>query len=202
MGSDDGMFKELELILGSAVVTVAIVFGLFNSILADLVPPFEDSQQTVGFVSVGTVVILLILTLALRNRLAALHVKPVAAISAGLFLAALFVYFPFREFVRANVYRYPPASIAHSNQTRHVRGEIHELGKQRMKNMTVAQAVYTLGGPDEVNGMGVLWFEESRLANINKMERYYVCLIFLFNLSLFSASLTVWRVQRAQRRKP
>src|SRR4051812_31396061 len=104
MASEDGMYKELALILAAAVSTVAIVFGLFNSVLADLVPPIEDSQHTVDFVSIGTVVILLILTLVLRKRLAALQVRAVAILSTGLFLTAVMFYFLFIELVRENVY--------------------------------------------------------------------------------------------------
>lgn len=183
-------------ILTSAVAAVTLVFGLFSSILANLVPPIDNSQQTVGFVSFGTVIVLLILTLLIRKRLTGIQTRTVATASAALFLIALTIYFPFRDFTRAYVYRFPPASAPHKNQTFHIRGELHEKGLDRVKDMTVAQAVYQLGGPDQVNSMGILWHEKSRLHIISKMERYYVALIMFLTTALFSAGLAVWRQQQ------
>lgn len=191
-----GGFAGLRGVLSSAVSAVALVFGLFNSFLKDLVPPFEDNQQTVGFVTFGTVIVLLALALFIRKRLIGVQTKTVAATSLGIFVIALAVYFPFRDLTRTYIYRFPPASTPHSGQTRHIRGDLHEKGLGRVKNMTVAQAVYQLGGPDQVNSMGALWYEQSRLQIVGKMERYYTVLIMLLTTAVFAGGLAVWRQQQ------
>jgi hypothetical protein len=196
VGEEKGMFSGLIGILTSAVAAVALVFGMFNSLLAEIVPPFEDSQQTVGFVSFGTVIVLLAATLLIRKRLTVVETRTLAIASVVLFAIALAVYFPFRDFTRTYIYRFPPASAAHEGQTRHIRGDLHERGVERVKDMTIAQAVYELGGPDQVNAMGSLWHEQSRSAVIGRMERYYVALIMLLTVAIFVAGLTVWRQQR------
>jgi hypothetical protein len=190
-----GMYGGLAAIILSAAAAVGVVFGLFSSVLAELVPPYEDSNVTVEVVSFVTVIILLVLTLIVRKRLGRVQTWVLAATSALLVAAALAVFFPFREFTRTYVYRFPPASIAHDGQTRHIRGELHERGVERVRDMTVAQAVYELGGPDVVNAMGSLWLEQSRLAVIAKMEREYVALIVLLTTSLFVAGLAVARLR-------
>jgi hypothetical protein len=203
MKNSNGMFAGLVGIVLAAASAVAAVFGLFNSVLADLVPPFEDSQQTVGFVSVGTVAVLLILTVLIQKRLTTVQTRTVAIASVLFLLASLAVYFPFRDLTRAYTYRHPPASIANAGQTRHIRGDLHEQGRRRVKEMTIAEAVYQLGGPDTVNSLGTLWSEASRLKVISTMERYYVALIMLLTTTIFMAGLTVWRKQQAERtRRP
>lgn len=203
MGRSNVMFAGLIGIVVAAAAAVAVVFGLFSSVLAELVPPFEDSQQTVGFVSVGTVAVLLILTVVIQKRLTTVQTRTVAVVSVLFLLASLAVYFPFRDLTRAYTYRHPPASAAHEGQTKHIRGDLHERGRLRVKDMTIAEAVYQLGGPDVVNSLGVLWSEASRLKVIGTMERYYVALTMLLTTTIFLAGLTVWRKQQASRtRRP
>src|SRR5262245_65042140 len=91
-------------IVVAAAAAVAAVFGLFNSVLAELVPPFEDSQQTVGFVSMGTVAVLLILTIVIQKRLTTVQTRTVAIVSVLLLFASLAVYFPFRDMTRTYTY--------------------------------------------------------------------------------------------------
>jgi TIR domain len=196
-------FAGLIGIIAAAAAAVAAVFGLFNSVLAELVPPFEDSQQTVGFVSMGTVAVLLILTIVIQKRLTTVQTRTVAIASVLLLLASVAVYFPFRDLTRTYTYRHPPASIANLQQTHHIRGDLHERGKLRVRDLTIAEAVYQLGGPDTVNSLGTLWSEESRLKVIGTMERYYVALIMLLTTTIFMAGLTVWRRQQAEKtRRP
>jgi hypothetical protein len=193
------MFSNLVGIVLAAASAVAAVFGLFNSVLAELVPPFDDNQQTVGVVSIGTVAVLLILTILIRKRMTALQARSIAMASALCLLAALAVYFPFRDATRTYTYRHPPASASHDDQTRHIRGELHEQGRRRVKDMTVAHAVYQLGGPDIVNAMGILWTEESRLQVISRFERYYIAFTMLLTAAIFIAGIAVWRMQQAER---
>jgi len=192
-------FDGLIAVLTSAVAAVGVVFGLFNSFLAELVPPFDDSQQTVGFVSIGTVVFLLALTLLIRTRLTVASARYIGLVSMACFLTAVVVFFPFRNITRTYVYRYPPASVSNEKQVRHIRGDLHAQGVERVKNVTVAQAVYRLGGPDLVNSMGILWGEKSRLAIIAKMEKLYVALTMLLTSAIFISGIALWRRQRPSR---
>jgi hypothetical protein len=182
-------------VLTSAVAAVALVFGMFHSVLAELVPPFDDSQQTVGIVSVSTVVVLLALTLLVGKRVTQTQTRWVALGAIALLCVALFSFFSMRDLVRNYVYRFPPASAASEAQTRHIRGDLHEKGRARLGDMTVAEAVYQFGGPDQVNGMGSLWHEDSRLQIISRMEREYVALIMLLTTAVFVAAIAVWRTQ-------
>jgi hypothetical protein len=193
-----GVYSGLVAVVLAASSAVAAVFGLFNSVLADLVPPFDDSRQTVGIVSIGTVAVLLILTIVIQKRMTTLQTRTIAAATALCLVGALALYFPFRDETRTYIYRHPPASLADANQTRHIRGELHEQGRRRVKNVTVAQAVYQLGGPDIVNAMGILWTEESRLQVIGRLERYYVIFTMLLTAAIFMAAMAVWRKQQGR----
>ena len=191
------IYDGLIAVFVSAVAAVATVFGLFSSLLSELVPPLDDSQQTVGIASFGTAVVLLALTLAIRKRISVVSGRMIAASSLALFALALLVFFPFRDLTRTYVYRYPPASTSSPSQTRHIRGDIHPAGLALVRDATVAQAVYRLGGPDMVNGTGVLWREDSRIAISGKMERLYVALAMLLTSAIFVAGVAVWRKQAA-----
>ena len=196
MSKSHGVYSGLVAIVVAAASAVAAVFGLFNSVLAELVPPFDDSRHTVGIVSTCTVAVLLILTIVIQKRMSGLQTRTFAAASALCLLGALALYFPFRDETRTYVYRHPPASLAHADQTRHIRGELHEQGRRRVRSVTVAHAVYQLGGPDIVNAMGILWTEESRLQVIGRLERYYVAFTMLLTAAIFIAATAVWRKQQ------
>ena len=187
------IYDGLLAVIGSAVAAVGIVFGLFNSLLSELVPPIDDGQQTVGIASFGTAVLLLALTLVMRKRISVASARAIATAAALLFLAALLLYFMFSDLTRTYVYRYPPASTSSPSQTRHIRGDIHSAGLALVKNATVAQAVYQLGGPDVVNSSGVLWREDSRISISGKLQRLYVALTMLLTGAIFVAGLAVWR---------
>jgi len=179
----------------SAVAAVTTVFGLFNSLLSELIPPLDESHQTVGIASFGTAVVLLALTLAMRKRLSLVPARIIAAMSVVLLALALLVFFAFRDLTRTFVYQYPPASIASPSQTKHIRGDIHLAGLVLVRDATVAQAVYKFGGPDLVNSTGVLWHEDSRIAIMGKLERMYVTLTMLLTSAIFAAGVAVWRKQ-------
>lgn len=201
MAANDGAFCGLSAVIASAATAVAGVFCLFESVLSELVPPFEESEQTVGFVSLLTVVTLLALSLVIRGRLKASSVKTLALISVALGLLSALVFFPFRDLTRTYVYRYPPSSAPSKEQSRHIRGDLSQKGREFVKSMTVAEAVYRLGGPDHVNSSGTMWPESSRRAVIDKMERYYVALVALVTTAIFTAGLAVWRLTQQGRKE-
>src|SRR5262249_60882677 len=134
---------------------------LYCSAPRSLPPPPEDSQRTVGFVSAGGVGVLLIPPIFIKRRLTAVQTRTMGIVSVLLLLGSLAVYFPSRDLTRTYVYRHPPASMANAGQTRHIRGDLHEQGRRRVKEMTIAEAVDQLGGPDTVNALGILWSEGS-----------------------------------------
>jgi hypothetical protein len=188
-----GYFAELWLIMLSAALASGAVFGLFNSFLEKLVPPFEDSTQTTAFCSFGTAVMLLGLSLLIHKKLSQVSARIVALGCIVLLTGAVVLFFHFRDVTRTYVYRYPPSSVASSSQTLNVRGELHEQGRQYVQNKSIAQAVSELGGPDYVNGKGLLWSEAARLAAIDRMERLYVYLTMTLTTAFFSVGLAVWK---------
>src|SRR6266705_4008801 len=58
-------FERLGKLISAAAAVVGIVFGLFNSILSDLVPPVDDQQTVLGVVSVLSLVVLLAISLVM-----------------------------------------------------------------------------------------------------------------------------------------
>ena len=194
-GKAHGHYAGLIAIVASAAVAAASVFGLFNSVLSDLVPPIEDAQLTVGFASLGTAVLLLALSLAIQRRITQASARRLAIASAVLLAAAALTFFALNETSRAYVYRFPPASSSTPAQTKHARGEITPEGRARLGKMTVSQAVFELGGPDNVNNMGILWSEESRLHVLGRLQMLYVALALSLTCSIFVAGIAVWRRQ-------
>jgi hypothetical protein len=110
--SKSGFFDGPMAIILSAVASAVTVYGLFGAVLTDLIPPFEDSQQTVQVATFGTTLVLLVLCLLIRKRLTRLGGRAAAVASLALFLCALVIFFNFRELTRTYVYRYPPSDMA------------------------------------------------------------------------------------------
>src|SRR5262249_5626882 len=102
MKNSGGMFEGMVGIVLAAAAAVrapaaagAAVSGLSIPVRGALVPPFEDSQQTVGFVSAGTVAVLLILAIFIQRRLTTVQTRTMGIVSVLLLLGSLAVYFPF-----------------------------------------------------------------------------------------------------------
>ena len=189
----NGYYGGLVVIISSAVVASSAVFLLFDAFLERLVPPYEDSNQAVAFASFGTAIAHLVLSLALQKRLRAATTRAICVLCGVLLVMSILLFGYFRDTTRTYVYRIPPSSQPADSQTLHIRGNLHEIGRQRVGNMTVARAVFDLGGPDFVNSKGLLWSEESRLARIGQIERQYVVLAMLLTTTLFTAAIAVWR---------
>lgn len=186
-------FAPLTAVILSAVAVVTATFGLFNSILKDLMPQVEYAAQTVSFVSFGTSVVLLALSLLIRKRLRATAQMTWAGVAIVLLVCAAFVYLSFNDLVRERVYQYPPSSGSVTDQRPHVSGVFHEQGRIRGAGMDVATAVSKHGGPDLVNGNALLWTQESRSAVVGSFVRYYMALAFLMTTALYVAAIAVWR---------
>jgi len=193
------VFSGVAGVIASAAAAVSAVFALFNSVLSEMVPPIPDAQNTVGFVSIGTTIVLLALTLLIRKRLTRVQAVTIAATSAVLFALALLVFFQFTNIGRTYIYRYPPSSTPHADQQRHIRGDLHERGRERVGDMTIAEAVFRFGGPDNVDALGLLWTEDARGHAIDLLQRWYIALILLITAAIFWCGIAVVRQHQAQR---
>ena len=156
-------FTRLGKLLSAAAGVVAIVYGLFGSVLSGMVPPVEDSQTVLGIVSILSLVVLLAVSLVLpkaptrRLQMAIGVFALVAAVGVG---AAFIVH---RNSMGAYVYEYPPSEFANRKQVRLIGGELHDAGRKRAAGLLLGYAVQRNGGPDIVNENQLLWTQQSRL---------------------------------------
>lgn len=195
-------YTKLAAVIGSAVAVVTAVFGLFNSVLKELLPSVEGAAQTVSFVSLGTVVVLLALTLIIRKRLSVTSQYLWAGIGLTCLVASALVYLPFGDLVRLRVYIYPPTTTPGVTQQPHVSGAYHELGRQRATGLDTATAVFKFGGPAMVNGRQTFWTAEARAEVIGNFVRYYMAITFLMTIALFVVAIAVWRTLGEATRRP
>ncbi|MFT3815859.1 MAG: hypothetical protein QM740_21260 [Acidovorax sp.] len=193
-----GHFGPLIAVILSAVSVVTATFGLFNSILKELMPQVEGAAQTVSFVSFGTVIVLLALTLLIRKRLRVFAQIALAITSIVLLAVAAVVYLAFTDLVRDRVYLYPPGSGSVSEQRPYVSGAYHEQGRIRAAGMDLATGVSKHGGPDMVNAHQLLWTSEARSAVVGQFVRYYMALAFLMTTALYIAAIAIWRTLAGQ----
>ena len=197
-------FAELSAVLVSAAAVITTIFGLFNSVLKDLMPVVEGAAQAVNVVAFGTLVVLLALVLVIRARLTKTSQYLWAGVGVVCLVAAMFVYLRFSDLVRDRVYFYPPATAPGIEQKPFVSAPYHEAGKKRADGMDVATAVSQYGGPVSVEGREVLWSEAAQSRVIGLFVRYYMALTFLMTTALFVVAIAVWRSlgNTGGRRKP
>lgn len=192
--AEAGLYGKLGAIIVAAVGVVSMIFGLFNSVMTDLMPDVEGAAQAVNFVSFGTVIVLLALTLLIRRKLRLVSQYVWAVTALALLGCAVLAYFSFGDLVRKQVYLYPPVvSGSDVKQKPLVAGTYHENGRERAANMDVATAVSTFGGPSIVNGRQLLWTAESRSLVVGKFVRYYAAIAFLMVTALLVVGIAVWR---------
>ena len=65
--------------------------------------------------------------------------------------------------------------------------------------MTIAEAVFRFGGPDNVDALGLLWTEDARGHAIDLLQRWYIALILLITAAIFGCGIAVVRQHQAQR---
>jgi hypothetical protein len=187
------MYAKLTTVILSAAAVVATTFGLFNSMLTDLMPEVEGAKQTVRFVSFGTMIVLLALTLVIRKKLSGTSQYVWAGIGVVCLAVAVFTFFSFGDLVRKYAYQYPPAVAPGIEQRPLVSGPLHETGMKRRGDMDTATAVSKFGGPEMVNGRQLLWSAESRSQVVGWFIRYYAAIAFLMTTALFVVAIAVWR---------
>lgn len=185
-------FDSLVAIVASAAAAVGATLALFHSFLSDLVPPIEGAQLSIGMVSFGTTVVLLALSLLIRKRLSSAKQRWLAVLALVLLAAAFWAFFTYRDVVRTYVFAYP-AEVQPAQQTRYIRGELHEMGEKRSKGMSIAEAVKMFGGPQLVVSRELLWEESAQQLMTGRLERWYMFLSMLLTTALYVVAITVWR---------
>lgn len=185
-------FDGLLPIVASAGASVAATLALFRSFLSELVPPIEGAQLSIGMVSFGTTVVLLALSLLIRKRLSSGRQRGLAVLALALLAAAFWAFFTYRDVVRTYVFAYP-AELHATQQTRYIRGELHEMGEKRSKGMSIAEAVKMFGGPQLVASRELLWEESAQQAITGRLERWYMFLSMLLTTALYVVAIAVWR---------
>jgi hypothetical protein len=185
-------FESLVAIVASAAAAVGATLALFHSFLEGLVPPIEGAQLSIGMVSFGTTVVLLALSLLIRNRLSSARQRWLAVLALALLAAAFWAFFTYRDVVRTYVFAYP-AELPASQQTRYIRGELHAMGEKRSQGMSIAEAVKMFGGPQLVVSRELLWEESAQQAMTGRLERWYMFLSMLLTTALFVVAIAVWR---------
>lgn len=185
-------FESLVAIVASAAAAVGATLALFHSFLSDLVPPIDDAQLSIGMVSFGTMVVLLALSLLIRKRLSSARQRWLAVLALALLAAAFWAFITYRDVVRTYVFAYP-AELPPSQQTRYIRGELHEKGVERRQGKSIAEAVKMFGGPQLVIDRELLWKEAAQQAMTGRLERWYMFLSMLLTTALFVVAIAVWR---------
>jgi hypothetical protein len=182
-------FARLGKLLTAAAGVVAIVYGLFASVLSAMVPPVDDSQTVLGIVSILSLIVLLAVSVLLpkvptrRVQIAIGGFAFIAAIGTG---AAFLMH---RSNIGKYVYEYPPSEFAGRTQVRLIAGELHDAGRKRAEGLLLGYAVQRNGGPDIVNENQLLWTQQSRFKAEQTLIMGYEVLVGAITTLLFVLGL-------------
>lgn len=191
-----GYFAPLMAIIGSAVGSSLVVFGFANSFLKNLVPPFEGNGLTVDFATFVTAIILMVVALMFSKSISAADGRRLATGCVVVLLAAVVLFAYFRDQSRSYVYEYPPVGVQGKAKELRFHGDLTDRGRAFLAGKSISQGVYELGGPDFVDGKGLLWDEESKNRAIGRLEKLYIALTMVLTVSLFLAGLGLWRLKK------
>lgn len=184
--SPGAFFAGIKEIIISAATTVCAMLGLFNSVFAELVPPLQAKAITIGWVSLGALVVLLVLSavfILLKGRTLALIA---CSLLGAVFLSLSFaLYLPYAGELRTYVVEVSDKE----GKQRFVRGEIHEQGLKRLGGRTVEEfASADLHG---VLNTDMLWTTKSQLAVSARLERSYVEMSMAMIAAIFLSALSM-----------
>jgi hypothetical protein len=181
--------KRLGPLLLAGAADVGAVWGLFSSILKDLVPPVGDAQQVTNMVSMIALLILVALVLAMPRNPPPKVRRALGVLGTGAVLISLVLFLMYRDRIETYVYAYPPGEVTIGGQRQYVRGEYHQKGAQRAANSTTAAAVEANGGPDVVNNKEILWTRSSRKAIEQRLVIWYAAVVSTICTTLFSLAI-------------
>lgn len=203
-------WNSLTGLLTAAAGAVTVVFGLFNSVLSDLVPPIENPnpQTAGGLASLLTLAVLLALALLMRRRPNTAY-RRATVVGAGLAIAAACVWLAvYIGELNDHVYTWPETAQGvvqdeSSKPQRHVRGDdITALGRELMQTLSVAGAVNQAGGLALVQQQQLLWSERSQKAAETRLLWHYMAVTTLFSGGLFALALALVFGQREMASRP
>lgn len=187
-------FADLKEIITSAATTIGTMLGLFNCVFAELVPPLQGKAITMGWVSLGALVVLLVLsaiTIQLKGRTLALFA---CSFLSAVFLALSFVlYLPYVGELRTYVVEVTDSK----GRQRFVRGEIHEEGLKKLGGRTIEDFASTdLHG---VRTTDMLWTSKSRLEVSARLERSYIEMSMAMIAAIFLSALSMGSLWKSRR---
>lgn len=185
-------FTGFGALVTSAAAAVAIVFGLFNSVFASLVPPLEFKEATLGWLSLCGVVLLLALSVLFAVVRGNVLSVSAAIASVAFAVCALATYVHYVADLRTHVFQVPPPPADASR--RYVRGELHPEGVRRLGFGTVDS--FASKDLDSVLTTEVLWTQKSRQEVASRLEAWYVVLSMFMLAAIFTSGVCLWSIQR------
>ncbi|MBI1956125.1 MAG: hypothetical protein HYS38_06995 [Acidobacteria bacterium] len=178
-------FARIKKLLGSAISVVALLFAAFAGVLVDLAPPVTNVAAKVGLANLILLTLLLLIALYSKDRIGARY-NNVAAALAGIFLVlGLSLWLWYINVEADYVFSYPPQQTSGTASRRHVRGELHDKGKELVGNSTVTAAVMDNGGLSFVTEQQLFWTEASQHNVEFKLTAMYLGFVSLFGASIF-----------------
>lgn len=189
--------QQVGKLLVTAGGSVTLVFGLFNSALAEWAPPTSGLSPlaVTGLASTLALVLLLVLVMSLHQQLLAARRPWVVSIAVGLALLGVGVFFSYYSLLDQHVFRWPQGS---ADAPRYVRGEYTELGRQMTRDMSLPAAIGQVGGLEMARSQQLLWEETSAQQVEHRLVGWYLLLTSLFSAVLFSLALAVQGTTEAE----
>jgi hypothetical protein len=182
--------KRLGPLLAAGAAVVSTVWGLFSSVMKELVPPVEDAQIVTNWSSLITLLILFALLLAMPRNPSVKVRRNIAIIGSAVVASSLVIYFLYRGMYETYVYVYPSES-SQDGEARYIRGDYHEQGKHRAEGLTTTEAVRELGGPAIVNRNNILWTEASQRDVEQRLITRYCALVGTACAALFLLAVAI-----------
>lgn len=190
MATRQDPFVSLRALIVSAAGTVTVVLGLFNSVFAELVPPLENQAATIGWISLGALVALLLLATAARS----FHRQAFAWIGGACALAGVILAFQLYLSYARDLRQYVVLVHFKAGQERLIRGEYHQEGLERLKKFSLDEIANS--DPDGLKRTNLLWSRESQLQIAGRLEQQYVALVMAMIVSIFLSALLFSIVSR------
>jgi hypothetical protein len=187
-------WDELGKLIGAAAGVVTLLFGLFNSVLAELVPPVAamSASAITGMASVVALVILFVLALTLQRRLQVAQRQRIALLAGVAALAGLGLFFVYYGDLDRHTFRWPETAMSDgAPPARHLRGDYTPTGLEMTRDMSLPAAIAQAGGLDTARRQQLLWDEDSRKAVEIRLVAQYILLTSLLAGALFGLALAV-----------
>jgi hypothetical protein len=180
----ENFFNNLKSHILVAAGVVLAVFGLFNAVLTDLVPPSGSKSVLTGMTSLVAMVLLAVISLTINVVTKKRSLVLLAFISLAPLFVAVVAYFFYNANLKEYVYQSPapPANAI----SRHIRGELHAEGKLRLRGDSVDK--FASKDLEAVLSTDVLWTQESQRKITQLLELQY----FLFVTSVITSIFMIF----------